>query len=377
MVFLFAITGILYLLLIASLIYGWKKVPEFKPEDQDNKTRFSIIIPFRNEAGNLPKLLNSLSKLHYPDPNFEILLVNDESEDTSEKICNEFIKDHPLLNARVLQNKRRSNSPKKDAISTAIENAQFEYLLTTDADCLVPELWLQAYNDFILENKPKLVAGPVRILNTEKKKALFQTFEELDILSLQATGIGAFGIDRPFICNGANLCYEKKAFEEAGKFTGNEDIASGDDVFLLQKFRKTHLKTGFLKAKEAIVETTSQESLKQLISQHIRWAAKTPAYTSLFGRFAGITVFLTNLLLLLGIPLVFFELLSYTPLVLLFFVKFNADFILLYTAAKFFEREDVMRNYFWCSFLYPFFSVFVAFLSLFKDFEWKGRKFSK
>lgn len=377
MVFLFAISGTLYLLLLAALIYGWKKIPEFITKVQNNKTRFSIIIPFRNEARNLPELLNSLSKLHYPDPNFEILLVNDESEDTSEKICTEFIKDHPLLNARILQNKRRSNSPKKDAISTAIENAQFEYLLTTDADCLVPELWLQAYNDFILENKPNLVAGPVRILNTEKKKALFQTFEELDILSLQATGIGAFGIYRPFICNGANLCYEKKAFKEAGRFNGNEDIASGDDVFLLQKFQKAHLKTGFLKAEAAIVETTSQESLKQLISQRIRWAAKTPAYSSLFGRFAGITVFLTNLLLLLGIPPVIFQLLSYTPLVLLFFVKFNTDFILLYTAAKFFEREDVMRNYFWCSFLYPFFSVFVAFLSLFKDFEWKGRKFSK
>ena len=67
------------------------------------------------------------------------------------------------LNVRLLQNKRRSNSPKKDAILTAVDIAQFEYLLTTDADCIVPEAWLQAFNELIAEEHPKLIAGPVRL----------------------------------------------------------------------------------------------------------------------------------------------------------------------------------------------------------------------
>ncbi|MGB8375427.1 MAG: glycosyltransferase [Salegentibacter sp.] len=375
MTFLIILFGILYLLLIGSLIYGWRKLPEFQLKHKEPKTGFSIIIPFRNEAENLPELLNSLRKIKYPASYFEILLVNDQSQDTSERICTKFVENHPDLHFRVFQNKRRSNSPKKDAILTAVEKAQFEYLLTTDADCVVPPTWLQAFASLISEENTQLVAGPVRLKKTEQKKPLFHAFEELDVLSLQASGAGGFGLNQPFMCNGANLCYEKQAFLKSGGFSGNDNIASGDDVFLLQKFSEKGLKTVFLKSEAAVVETQPQHSLQQLISQRIRWAAKTPAYTSLFAKTAGMVVFLTNFSLVFGLVLALFRPLMLLPLMLLFFVKFNLDFILIFSAAKFFRREEVMRSYFWSSFVYPFFSTFIAVLSLFKGFDWKGRHF--
>lgn len=375
MTFLIIIFGILYLLLMGSLIYGWRKIPEFQLDAEEVKTAFSIIIPFRNEAENLPDLLHSLVQLEYPRDQFEILLVNDQSEDASESICAEFIKDHPDLKCRLLQNERHSNSPKKDAILTAVENARFQYLLTTDADCRVPATWLQAFNGVLLQENPQLIAGPVCLKNGDSKKSLLQAFEELDIFSLQASGAGAFGLNQPFMCNGANLCYEKQAFLEAGGFSGNENIASGDDVFLLQKFREKGLKTIYLKAEAAIVKTAPQQDLQQLVSQRVRWAAKTPAYNSLFAKMAGIIVFLTNLSLVIGIILALFRPTLLQPLLLLFFVKFNLDFVLIFSAAKFFRREEAMRNYFWSSFVYPFFSTFIAVLSLFKGFDWKGRHF--
>lgn len=378
MTFLIIIFGILYLLLIGSLIYGWRKIPEFQLKAEEMKTGFSIIIPFRNEAENLSELLYSLLQLDYPCEQFEILLVNDQSEDASEGICTEFIQQHAYLNCRLLQNKRCSNSPKKDAILTAVENAQFQYLLTTDADCCVPVTWLQAFNSIISQENPQLIAGPVCLKHprkTEPKKSLLYAFEGMDIFSLQASGAGGFGLNQPFMCNGANLCYEKQAFLEADGFSGNENIASGDDVFLLQKFRKNGLKTIYLKAEAAIVKTAPQQDLQQFISQRVRWAAKTPAYTSLFAKMAGIIVFLTNLSLVIGIILALFKPQLLQSLLLLFFIKFNLDFILIFSAAKFFRREEAMRNYFWSSFVYPFFSTFIAVLSLFKGFDWKGRHF--
>lgn len=375
MVFLIIFTGFFYVLLIGSLIYGWRKIPEFSLTNSEAETRFSIIIPFRNEAENLPELLKSLNQIRYPATKFEILLVNDESEDASEKICADFIQNHPDLNIKLLQNNHRSNSPKKDAILTAVENARFEYLLTTDADCVVPEDWLQIFNDFISEEQPKLIAGPVQLKKVRTRRPLFQIFEELDVLSLQASGAGGFGINQAFMCNGANLCYEKEAFLKAGRFSGNENVVSGDDVFLLQKFQQQNLKTAFLKSEAAIVETNPQQSLQQLISQRIRWAAKTPAYTSLFAKSAGIIVFFTNLMLVIGALLALLKFIPSQPLLFLFLFKFNADFILILSAAKFFQREEVMRSYFWAGFVYPFFSTFIAVLSLFKGFEWKGRSF--
>ncbi|WP_339655851.1 glycosyltransferase family 2 protein, partial [uncultured Salegentibacter sp.] len=247
--------------------------------------------------------------------------------------------------------------------------------------CQVPENWLKSYNDFILKTGNKLIAGPVALsslptANTNiKRKNILRNFEELDVLSLQASTAGAFGIGKAFMCNGANLCYEKDAFLEVSGFTGNDNIASGDDVFLLQKFQQENYKIGFLKSKEVLVYTKPQQSFGNLVSQRIRWASKAPAYKGLFAKFTGVSVLLMNLSLVIALFLVLFQILPYQPILIIFLVKFNLDFILIYSSAKFFQRETVLRSYFWSSIFYPFFSTYVAVKSLFSDFSWKGRQF--
>ena len=197
----------------------------------------------------------------------------------------------------------------------------------------------------------------------------------MDFLSLQIAGAGGFGLKEAFMCNGANLCYSKSAFFELDGFWGNEEISSGDDVFLLQKFAEKKLKIAFLKCKEAIVRTKPQQDLSALISQRIRWAAKTPAYKSLFAKLTGFSVLMMNFSLLLGGLLTFFDVIPYQPVLLAFFFKFNMDFALLFYSAEFFGRKNILRNYFWSSLVYPVFSTSVALMSLFKKFEWKGREF--
>ncbi|PKD21100.1 hypothetical protein APR41_11840 [Salegentibacter salinarum] len=376
----FIIICFCYSVLMLILLYGWKKIPEFSSENSPAEIRFSIIIPFRNEAENLAVLLSSLNEINYPKTKFEILLVNDESEDNSVEIIKEFQEKHSEFSVKLLENKRVSDSPKKDAITKAINSANFEYILTTDADCRVPEKWLKTYNDYILKTGNKLIAGPVALIpfvSKNKQKSKFQNFETLDVLSLQASTAGAFGIEKAFMCNGANLCYKKEAFVNVSGFSGNDKIASGDDVFLLQKFYQKHYKIGFLKSQEAIVNTRAQKNLVNLVSQRIRWASKTPAYKSLFAKFTGLTVLLMNLSLVIATFLVFFKVLPYQPILIIFLVKFNLDFILIYSSAKFFQRETVLRSYFWSSVFYPFFSTYVAVKSLFSDFYWKGRQFKR
>ncbi|MBZ9632080.1 glycosyltransferase [Salegentibacter sp. LM13S] len=376
----FIIICFFYAVLMLMLLYGWKKTQEFPSENSPAEIGFSIVIPFRNEAENLPDLLSSLTEINYSKTKFEILLVNDESQDNSVEIIEEFQQNHSEFSVKLLENKRVSNSPKKDAISTAINSAKFEYILTTDADCQVPENWLKTYNDFILKTGNKLIAGPVTLIpfsSKNKQKSKFRNFEALDVLSLQASTAGTFGIGKAFMCNGANLCYEKNAFFKVSGFSGNDKIASGDDVFLLQKFQKENYKISFLKSREAIVSTQPQNNLGNLVSQRIRWASKTPAYKTLFAKFTGITVLLMNLSLVIAAILVFFQVLSYQSILIIFLIKFNLDFILIYSSAKFFKRETVLRSYFWSSIFYPFFSTYVAVKSLFSGFYWKGRQFKR
>lgn len=364
----------LYSLLLLALIFGFNRLKPVSLIQNQQKTGFSVIVPFRNEEENLPRLLESLTLLNYSKQHLEILLVDDESEDHSVNLCESFKADFPDLNVKILNNNRQSNSPKKDAIHTAIQHSSFGYIVTTDADCQVPENWLNYFDAQIEKNEPAMLAGPVAFSETIKKK-LFQRFEELDFFSLQGTSMGAFGIGMPFMCNGANLCYKKSAFEKVGGFQNNDEITSGDDVFLLHNFKAAGLKIHFLKNYDATVFTKYQQNPAALISQRIRWGAKASAYKDLFAKAIGLVVMIFNATLIISAFLALFGLIHYQVLLFVFLIKFNLDFVLIYKTAQFFKRELAMRDYFWVSFLHPFFLSFTAVLSLFRGFHWKGRKY--
>ncbi|MBE0422906.1 MAG: glycosyltransferase [Lutibacter sp.] len=339
------------------------------------KNRFSIIIPFRNEAHNLPNLLNSLSVLNYPSELFEILLVNDDSQDNFKPIIAAFKKQNPLLNLRLLQNNRITNSPKKEAINTAINLSNFEWIVTTDADCLVPKLWLKLFNQFIEDENPVFISAPVKF--STQNSWLFH-FQNLNFTSLMGSTIGGFGIGNPFMCNGANLCYHKKTFLELNGFEGNDNIASGDDIFLMEKMMKAYpKKVKFLKSDENIVETNAENTGKLFINQQIRWASKSASYKSFFAKYVGIVMFLENLtILVLGILAILFpEFWIYA--ILIFTLKIIVDFMLITQTSIFFKNTKSLKYYLPISLLYPFFIVFTGFLTTFKNYDWKGRSFKK
>ena len=358
-----------------AFIFGMNKSKVVKNKNIIPENRFSIVIPFRNEARNLPNLLNSLSALNYPSELFEILLVNDDSQDNFKPIFSAFKKKNPSLNLFLLQNMRKTNSPKKDAINTAINVSNFEWIVTTDADCLVPKLWLQLFNQFIEEDKPVFISSPVKFI--AQNSFLFH-FQHLNFTSLMGSTIGGFGIEKPFMCNGANLCYRKNAFLELNGFDNNTNIASGDDIFLMEKMLKAYpKKVKFLKSHENIVETNAENSWKLFINQQIRWTSKSASYTSFFAKYVGIVVFLENLtVLVLGILAILFPK-FWIYFLLIFTTKIIVDFMLIAKTSLFLKSTKSLKYYLPASLLYPFFIVFTGCLSTFKNYEWKGRSFKK
>ena len=375
MIFILIAISIIYAALIIAFIIGFEKVTLFKNTDKTSKNRFSIIIPFRNEAHNLPELLKSLSALNYPAELFEILLVNDVSEDNFRSIIEEFKNQNSSLNLQLINNVRKSLSPKKDAINTAINLSNFEWIVTTDADCIVPKLWLQLFNQFIDDEKPVFISAPVKF---SLQNSFLLHFQQLNFTSLMGSTIGGFGIKEPFMCNGANLCYRKKTFLELKGFENNNNIASGDDIFLLEKMLKAYpKKVKFLKSGESIVETKSENTWKLFINQQIRWASKSASYKNLFAKFVGILVFLESLLVIVfGILSLWFpQFWPYFPFV--FAAKIIVDFILITQTTLLLKSTKSLKYYLPVSLLYPFFIVFIGCLSTFKNYEWKGRSFKK
>ncbi|MDR7208270.1 glycosyltransferase [Flavobacterium piscis] len=355
----------IYVISIGFLIYGFTKVKKHQKSDLKPKSNFTIIVPFRNEADNLPKLLQSFSNLNYPNDLFEVILVDDSSMQKFEVPSFRY-------QVAVVDNIRISNSPKKDAITTAMKHVKTDWVITTDADCVVPENWLLTFDNYIQQNKVSMLSGAVTY---DYENSFLHYFQQLDLTSLQGATIGSFGLNKAFMCNGANFAYTKSMFERLSGFDGNSKIASGDDVFLLQKAVGLFpCEVHYLKAEEAIVITRSTKNWKSLFYQRVRWAAKTSSYQSLFGKFLGLIVFAGNLSFMIGFLFSLFSIWPWQFLILYVVLKFSIDFILLYITNCFLTKTK-LRYLILSSLFYPFFSSVVALYSLFGSYEWKERRF--
>lgn len=367
MIVVLLVIAIVYVLTISWLIYGCTQVSLYSKKEVAPKTTFSILVPFRNETENLPILLESISKLKYPKDLFEVLLIDDASEEKFSVLSSQF-------SVSIINTIRQSNSPKKDAITTGVPLTNNEWIVTTDADCVVPENWLLTMDDYIQNHKVEMIAGAVTY---DCKPSFLHHFQQLDLTSLQGATIGSFGINKGFMCNGANFAYTKSLFQDLNGFADNDKIASGDDVFLLQKaIAQYPEKVHYLKSKDTIVRTQPTDSWKALFHQRVRWASKTSSYQSRFGIGLGLVVFAGNLSLILGLVLGFLGWIPFVYVGLIWLAKFIVDSILLYTTNHFLSHSR-MNYWIASSLLYPFFSTSVALYAVFGSYEWKGRRFEK
>lgn len=370
------ITIVLYLIILSycfaiiALIYGFTKVNTIEYTGLTPKTKFSIIVPFRNEAENLPILLESLSKLNYPMELFEVILVDDFSEEEFSIPLSSRAQSRD--NIQIINNIRVSNSPKKDAIVTAMQITNTDWIITTDADCTVNANWLLTLDNYIQLHDVAMIAGAVTY---DCGNSFLHHFQQLDLASLQGATIGSFGINKGFMCNGANFAYTKTFFQQLNGFSGNDGIASGDDVFLLQKaIAKSPGKVHYLKSKNTIVTTKPLNNWKSLFYQRVRWASKTSSYQSTFGKGLGLLVFAGNLSWFFLLGSWFLGLTTFQNVLLLITLKFSVDTVLIYKTNQFLTKTKV-QYLILSSLFYPFFSTSVALYSLFGKYEWKGRKF--
>ncbi|MEM7187685.1 MAG: glycosyltransferase [Bacteroidota bacterium] len=378
MIVLLLILVLIYHPALFWLMWGAMKWPNFRDNHESPKTGFTVLVPFRNEAQHLPQLLRSFEQLNYPWNLMEFLLIDDESTDDSVAIIRQFERSLSAtqgLRIRVLQNKRKSNSPKKDAITIGVEAAAFDWIVCTDADCRVPPNWLRQYDQCIQQKKPKMICGPVVYPRGNRPLAAYQY---LDGLSLQLVSRAGFGWKKPMLCNGANMGYQKAAFLEVKGYEGNNHIASGDDVFLLEKMRQSSpLQLAYLSHPEATVTTTSEATWSGVIRQRIRWSSKTSRQSMVEPKVLGAIVFIANLCFLLAIALFLWNPDKWILFLWLMGMKAVADFVFLSLAAVTLGQRVPLLGYLFNVLIYPLVTVWVVLASFGGSYQWKERRFAK
>lgn len=378
MIYIAVIFIIAYLIAMTVVILGMLRLPVYHFQESHAQTKFSVIVPFRNEAERLPELLDSVKKLKYPLHLYEIIFVDDASEDDSVSIITNALqkeKDINNLSFKVIPNIRLSGSPKKDAITEAISHSENDWIITTDADCMLPATWLTAFDVYITQNEPVLISGPVLY---EANNTFVEQFQKFDGLSLQMVTMASFGLEAPLLANGANLAYKKEAFLKVKGFSENNHIASGDDIFILEKIR-THYpdKAKILKSRDAVVTTFPEKDWGSVIDQRIRWASKTSKQNNRMSKALGGLVFFANLMVIVGVILCFFDSNLFSIYLPIFLLKVLVDITVLRVSSRFFKTKVNTINFIGSLIVYPFVIIRVVLGSLKGKYSWKGRKFEK
>jgi cellulose synthase/poly-beta-1,6-N-acetylglucosamine synthase-like glycosyltransferase len=360
----------IYFALISYILNTWDQIEEtlITGRNHDEQLSFSFVIPARNEAQNIRACLNAVINLDYPIDKIEIIVVDDNSADDIVEIAS-------MLNVKVI--KLNHSEGKKAALETGITASKHPWVWTLDADTVLHHKAAKILNEKIIIHNPHFVACPVII---QPDKSVLSRFQFLDMAAMMAiTSCGIFNKSY-YLANGANMAFLKTAFEDVNGFEGNENIASGDDVFLIKKMaEKYKSKIHFLKSSRAAVITKPMQTYAEFFDQRKRWAAKTKSYANKgLLKIQGYVFFIHLLVVvLLSMGVFLGQGIAFFSGLFVLFIKAVIDFLFLSKMASYFNHKEALKSFipaFLFYFLYIFYTAYqAAFVS---KYSWKGRKHS-
>lgn len=366
---------LLYVTIQLNILKWWLRGRQHETlllSNKDDLPFVSVIVAARNEECNINACLKSLSCQDIPAEQFEVILVNDHSEDDtigeaqSANLTNLSIHTLP-----------KGLQGKKDAIRFGITKSTGVYLLFTDADCILPKSWIQRMRNHMLMGNLDAVCAPISF--KLKEQTILQIFQWLDNMGMMAVSAAAINGNYFSMANGANLGLKRSIL--AGKnIEWNNKFASGDDMALIGHVRKENGQIAFVHDPEVIVITETQPTWTDFLNQRLRWGTKNKSsHQPLFLFVVGMVFFaaLSHVIALIILPFYILGMLTpITPFLwMCVFLKPTIDTIVLHRISPFFNVRFSNWKLFFLSIMHSFYIFLVGSLSLFRlEYPWKGRR---
>ena len=365
---------VLYGLLTLVLLYGWKKtIPAGTYADTGNTT-VTVLIPVRNESANIRDLLADLDNQNYPANCFNVIVIDDHSEDQTANIAAQYglsagydLKVMPLQVVAGYQ-----GSHKKLAISQGVANTSAELVVCTDGDCRMGRQWLSAMVNGYKRHKAFFISGPVLLEGDNK---WWHNIQVMEFSSLIGVGAASLKLGMPNMCNGANMGFHRETFIALNGYEGFNHIHSGDDEFLMHKiYNKYPRGVRFVQDARAIVKTRVQESMTAFVNQRKRWSGKWKFHRRLGPRLLAFFIFILNLASIVALFSLLTGTIAAINIIPLIVLKLSADFLFINAVLLFFDKKVRLTDFLVLELLYPFYAVFFGLLSNFGSYNWKGRR---
>lgn len=366
---------LLYVAFQLKILKWWlrgRKLEAKLPATDDNLPFVSVIIAARNEECNIKACLNSLNRQDIPTSQYEVILVNDHSEDDTLGQAQSAIL--PNLIIHTLPSELQG---KKDAIRFGISKSTGGYLLFTDADCIVPESWVKRMRNHMHLGNLDALCAPISL--KIKEPSILQIFQWLDNVGMMAVSAAAINGNYFSMANGANLGV-KRTILSGRNIEWNDQFASGDDMALISHVAKENGRICFIQDPDSMVITGTVPTWAAFFNQRLRWGTKNKSMGQPFFLFVVGVVFLAAFSNVAALTVLAFYILGFlNPITLLLwmcvFLKPVIDSIVLRRISPFFNVRLVVWRLFLFSILHSFYIFLVGSLSLFRlEYPWKGRQ---
>ena len=240
----------------------------------------SVILCAHNEGYNLSQFLPSLLTQDYPL--YEVIVVDDGSEDNTRAVVESFMANDPRLHLTFVPCGARVGSTKKLALTLGAKAAQYDLLLLTDADC-VPESdhWIsemvKGFGNVQGDNIPCTKDIVLGFGAYFAEDGHINRLVRYDTLFNGLHYLGAALCGHPYMGVGRNLAYRKSLFFESGGFTRLMTNKAGDDDLFVNHVA-TRDNTSVILSRESYTWSVSKKTLKEWWQQKRRHLSVSPAY---------------------------------------------------------------------------------------------------
>ncbi|MBX2976664.1 MAG: glycosyltransferase [Ignavibacteriaceae bacterium] len=258
------IITLMILLAISYLIQFIALKLTFRDNDfayEKNRVGISVIIAAKNEENNLNTLAKYLNNQNYLKDFFEVIIVDDNSNDSTFSIANNLA--DKIDNLKVIKNYNAILPGKRGALQCGIENSKYDFILITDADCEPDINWITAYSnkfnfgyEFLIGISPfRRIKGKANLL------ASFENYKNM-ILSFSLIKLGL-----PYTAAARNIGFTKELFHRINGYYNTIDTLSGDDDLLLREAVKNKAKIGAVTDTESSVYSDAKKTLSEYMEQ--------------------------------------------------------------------------------------------------------------
>ena len=278
------LVGVL-VLVFAYEVYFYVRYMRIRSQKSDVRSQkseqpgVSVLVCARNEGYNLKAYVQSLLTQDYPV--FEVILVNDGSEDDTRAVMEDYASQDLRVKLTFVPYGARVRSTKKLGLTLAAKAARYDYLLLTDADCR-PESkhWISEmmapFGPTTNDQRPttEVVLGYGAYFAED---SLLNDLIQYDTLFNGLHYMGAAAVGKPYMGVGRNLAYRKQMFFEHRGFSDQMVERAGDDDLFVNKVA-TRENAVVVNSRDSITWSVPKTTWKGWLQQKRRHLSVAHAY---------------------------------------------------------------------------------------------------